>query len=377
MQSTQEIALKAFLDYSLGADHMFVPEKFKKGKGHREPCDLAFSNDDVTVLFYARSSGEGLDQQMEHNLRQAEGYLRLWQTDQTQYVLKGNYSSSGRAFVRYRNVKCLVVLSVVSRRCGLIIHKCEEMSAAGPHHLYASIPEHLLLWLAQVGGSVVDIILIIGSMIDGGHLPLDDEARYELLKDYTADHIRRCFSTARLNDPPGNYRPSSADDVEFIRRTLVGMRCATVYRGSSGRAVANRIFADMSLWEYRRLALAADQAIRMSGPNFEMYTIGLLKGGESGNYDIVIATINARARNTPEVVSEVSKLHSTQHPNAAVFVFGYLNDEYDVRVPLFVIPPLSPPPMQVTKLIGLLTSPEGRPTTMLWRLRACATRSKV
>ena len=81
MQSDQEALIYQLIERSLGGFALFIPHKWKKGNGVREPADAVWLLNNVVVFFYfhetAKSSAEA-DRVIEHNLKQAKGCLRLW-----------------------------------------------------------------------------------------------------------------------------------------------------------------------------------------------------------------------------------------------------------------------------------------------------------
>jgi hypothetical protein len=69
--------MKVFGEFAMGAPFIFVPDKYGKGSGNREPADLVWACNGCVVLIYLTRTGDACRAQL-HNVRQAKGWLRAW-----------------------------------------------------------------------------------------------------------------------------------------------------------------------------------------------------------------------------------------------------------------------------------------------------------
>jgi hypothetical protein len=162
MQSTQETVLEEFMQRSFGAQFLYLPKKYSKGTAHREPADLAWVNSGLVTLFYLTSSTADLDSQIKHNLRQANGYRRLWATKKPTYALRGTNRFGDECFVPYSAVHTLLTILVVSSQCGVRLHTSDTTDIP---YAALTVPEELLHWTSSFGGTIVDLLHIISTFL--------------------------------------------------------------------------------------------------------------------------------------------------------------------------------------------------------------------
>lgn len=344
-QSEQEAALQAFMSNSLGPSRMFHPSDFPKGPGQREPADLAFVNDGLVVLFYAKSNGGKLEEQVNGNFRQASGYLRQWKGGLPKHTLKGFTTSGARAYVPFKKVEHLVIVSVVSCRCGISLRPAEVGSPPGVRIV---VPDVMFFWLAQFGGSIVDFLAICLCSVT----PNDDdpvEVQYEriglVLDQYAKDAHQTAFKFAESTFG----KISSLGNIEFIKQKLDQFFSAISITapGNPKTPAGCRIFGDLSLQQSLSLALIADNIIHASGENFERYCIGM---ASPGNYKFIFSTVNLFARNNKKVMEEILAIQAKE-PEAVIVMYMLIPDQSDPRAPSLIALPSQLPPMQASAFV--------------------------
>jgi hypothetical protein len=247
MQSDQETVLEEFMQHSFGAQHLYVPKKYRKGTAQREPADLAWSADGLVVLFYMTASTKKLKDQIEHNRRQANGYHRLWATNKPQYALKGRNQFGDECSVSYDSVQVYLTLLVVSDECGIDIL---QPITPKTRNAVIVVPEMLLHRVAQFGGSIVDLLTLINiflsSRLEANKKRNDN---FAALSDLVSEYVQYSIKQA---DPEGRYLTGTPQrDYLVLHKYLFDMKVPASVRQafdtSKFREDVSRIFGDLRL----------------------------------------------------------------------------------------------------------------------------------
>jgi len=344
MQSTQESVLEEFMQNSFGAQFLYIPKKFFKGTAPKEPADLAWVANDIAILFYLRSSKEALADQVLHNRKQAAGFHRLWSTNQVRYALRGRNRFGDECFMPYSSLRTYLSILVVSEKCG--IHFAPALTEKIANAVVV-IPEALLHWLAEFGGTIVDLLFLVdaataGTISDGTDVASSSfDGLTALVAKYTSESLSKA-------DPERRYLAGKArHDLVFLSEHLSKMRLpastAGMVEGADARKEISGIFGDFTLTEYASLAVAAETAIQASEPPlFKKWVIIKL---QRIYYSFVIGTMNLGSKNVVEVTDAVLKASRDDAGviDSIAVVYGNVLNANEFRVPLMVtLPPVLP-----------------------------------
>ncbi|MCS5727283.1 hypothetical protein N1028_15415 [Herbiconiux sp. CPCC 203407] len=163
-------------EFSMGAFGLFFPDKYVKGRGVREPADLAWVSRDVLLLLCAQRSGASADVQHRHNIRQLDGWLRVWADDRP---LVGR-NASQEFTILPSEPEAIVLVSVVSANevgCRIVARTPRAHVANDERVLIeVLVHERVLLRLASLGGTALDLadLFLLASAASAGELALDD-----------------------------------------------------------------------------------------------------------------------------------------------------------------------------------------------------------
>jgi hypothetical protein len=343
MQSDQETVLEEFMQHSFGAQHLYVPRKYRKGTAQREPADLAWSADGLVVLFYMTASKGKLADQIEHNRKQAMGYHRLWATKRPEYALRGRNRFGDECSASYDSVQVYLTLLVVSDECGIDIL---EPITPQIRNAVIVVPEMLLHWVAEFGGSIVDLLTLINiflsSRLEANKKRNDD---FAALSHLVSEYIQYSIKQA---DPEGRYLTGTPQHDYFVlHKYLSDLKVpASVGHGfntPASREAVSRIFADLRLIEYATLAAVAETAITASEPPTFKNSIVLKTRGHY--YTFVVATLGMRSSNFLEVARvalEASRNEAGEVDSICVF-YVTVADVNEYRLPFMLsLPPKLP-----------------------------------
>lgn len=343
MQSDQETVLEEFMQHSFGAQQLYVPRKYRKGTAQREPADLAWSADGLVVLFYMTASKGKLADQIEHNRRQAIGYHRLWSTNKSQYALKGRNRFGDECSASYASVQVYLTLLVVSDECGIDIL---EPITPQIRNAVIVVPEMLLHWVAEFGGSIVDLLTLINiflsSRLEANKKRNDD---FAALSHLVSEYIQYSIKEA---DPEGRYLTGTPQrDYLVLHKYLSDMKVPAsigqAFDTPKFREEVSRIFGDMRLIEYATLAATAETAIAASEPpTFKKWIVLKTK---RHYYTFVVATLHMGSSNVSDVarVALEATRNEVGEVDAICVFYGNIADINEYRLPLmFSLPPKLP-----------------------------------
>lgn len=328
---------------SFGAQFLYIPKKYRKGTAHREPADLAWVTDDFVVLFYLRSSSESLESQIKHNRNQAAGYHRMWASGKPAYALRGKNRFGDECFVPYDKAPMKAAMLIVSSKCAP--HFLEPLTSKRPNAVLV-LPELLVHWVAEFGGTIVDLLLLINIYLARfSALPPSSNQAFEAMLILTQQYVHESLSKA---DPDRAYLSGGAlQDYRFIFEHLSHMKLSA----NSGRAVADQkgregisgLFGDFMLGEFASISAGAEKAIRASEPpTFKKWVVLKITGNY---YNFVIGTVHMGSNNFLEAATaalEACKAESGQ-PESIYIQYGNVLDSNEYRSPLmFGIPQVLP-----------------------------------
>lgn len=158
--SLQEQVLRELIPLSFGAPFIFEPDVYRKGSGVREPSDLAWVGRDVVFLFAAQQSATAYDKQVQHNMRQLEGWLRMWALGPK---LTGRNEWLTFA-LEPADVEHIVLVSVVHGEAAsmeLLPRPPKTSSLESKVLARVAMPDLVLVDLARRGGSAADLADLI------------------------------------------------------------------------------------------------------------------------------------------------------------------------------------------------------------------------
>lgn len=239
---------------SLGAYSVFEPQTYRKGNSTREPADLAWSSSDAVILFYMQAGGRSQAKHDRHNLRQMEGWMRAWFNGEP---LTGRNDS--RAFsIAFAEVKTVLLVSVSGDPAAEMIvapfvkTKSDRVNATVM--AMVSIPEEVLLRLAQLGGAAIDLAdLVLRVAAQNGRASKTEAVDY--LADQRQWSMNRALASKRLRwdrdtdldnwvymtiamglrrtYPEGASPPTHFDafnDLDWESSALLALLCADAFR---------------------------------------------------------------------------------------------------------------------------------------------------
>jgi hypothetical protein len=342
MQSPQETVLEELMQRSFGAQFLYAPRKYRKGNAHREPADLAWVTDDLVILFYLCASSDSLEAQTQHNQTQAAGYHRLWATGRSDYALRGRNRFGDECFVSYSRVKNYLTVLVASKECG--IHFAEPLTTRIGNAVIV-IPDQLVLWVAEFGGTMVDLLHIIDSYLVHADTNTSNDSSFAYLRALASKYVTESLEKA---DPEGTYLSGVAlQDYLFISQHISRMRIPAEFGGAiqdtKGRNLIAGVFGDLALIEFASLAAGAEKAIRASDPPaFKKWVVLKIQGLY---YSFVIGTVHMGSRNFMEATQ--AALNACKNESGeidSIYVqYGNVLDANEYRAPLlFTLPPKLP-----------------------------------
>lgn len=155
MQSKQEELAKLFCELATGAPFVFVPEKYGKARGQREPADLVWACNGCVVLIYLCRK-RTIQKAQEHNIAQAKGWLRAWRN--LGQVLRGR-NRYGEIAISANDSEYphVVILSVIECEGTVAEYHHRETVALGVT-MYATVPISAIRDWSLRRASMLDIL---------------------------------------------------------------------------------------------------------------------------------------------------------------------------------------------------------------------------
>lgn len=372
------------MERSFGAPFFYIPKKYTRGRGKapKEPADLAWIKDDLTVLFYLhRSNTNTIEKQINHNIRQANGFVGQWKRNETTLPLKAQ-NSFGKTETKYfEDTKQLIIVSVISANCGVSIVQTDSKDKYTKHltdQLVINMPETLIEKLADLGGTIVDMLKIIKVYLTiwpekdippdiGKQLLLECLQRYEqnavnallnkeikitpITDDYTPTMEAKALRIMCI--------PKNNQQYQTIRNTLSTMKHRSNYKDvadkKAHREIVTNFFSDLSLAELVELVERSAQVIQMSQPpTFETSHIMRFEH----YYNFVVACLNTADQDFMAKGIEIDSIASNNNsePDAVVVTYANVMNANDYNVPLLFQIPEYPKDSQASALAQEITA---------------------
>jgi hypothetical protein len=346
MQSVQESILEEFMQRSFGAQNLFIPKKYSKGGATREPADLAWVCEDFIALFYMKGTNETLDRQVEGNRKQAKGFHRMWATTNPSYALRGVNRFGDECFERYNEKQPLIHFLIVSNKCG--VFRTTQITNVRPN-LVLVIPDQLLHWISEFGGTMTDLLMLIKTFTEG--LLSEDvtsENAFSRLKQHTISYIEDSLST--IETTPFYLTRDAQFDFIFIYEMLSRMRLPSnigteIYAKDAKkfRKLAGCIFGDLTLPEFASLAVVSKMVLDESSPPIFKKSVKVKIAFKV--YSFVIYTCDFQDINFTVRIDEVIKLLKNEQGLVDGISIQYANcmGVTDYRIPFSItFPPVLP-----------------------------------
>lgn len=298
MNSDQERLVHRFCQSSWGAPYLFAPDEYTKGNARREPADLVWLANGVSILMYMEG-GSSLEKADAHNLKQASGWLRAWRAGRP--LVGGN--SFARFSIPFNPATKLVIISVVRDPLDQVRFHDEVARQFGePVGLVVSISESLLEEAAIWGAGPVDILDIL-FISRQSNVPEASGQEY-MHAQYAA--------AARLADPQFSWAGNDHGGViAGAKRVLFDLRNAHFARhGTTYERVPQHIFNDLALVHYLRVVCALGECLKAIKSTSEVEirnvklgvyscTIGVMKEfSDAGKDAILKATMETATANS-------------------------------------------------------------------------------
>jgi hypothetical protein len=332
MQSHQETVLEHLMSHSFGTTEIYVPTKIRKGKGgHREPADLAWINNDTAILFYMNRSVHAFKKQADHNVRQANGFLRLWATAQPLNALRGKNRFGTVGYFPWASIRNIFLVSVVSGNVGFAHHQDPMYLARYPDKrvLCCSMNEKAIGRLASLSASIVDFVSLI-----------ENHSANEMLSIEDIDDYVDWYSTVGYQELTRYLaKTGQTSDAIAVTRYLNILKPASP-EGIILNGPLRKLFCDLSLYDRSCIVATTLQAIEASGPpNFHgmvaIYTPFCW-------HQIICVAASIANSGVDEFLKELlEKRSEPQHRETVVIWWGNLIHALDHRSPTMLLDPIA------------------------------------
>lgn len=208
------------------------------------------------------------------------------------------------------------------------------------------IPDQLLHWIADFGGTVVDLLYLIDVFPRlATSVNLTNEEGFNFLYAITQKYVEESLDIA---DRHRQYLSGSREeDYAFLWTYLSRMRNAPVEKKSEGLQrggeILSGLFDDMTLRDYAALVTCAAKVIDMSEPpDFKKWAVLNTIGT---HYVFVVCTVNIGSSNTSKVFEtavEACKNKNGEH-KAVLVAYANIANANDYRSPMLIaLPPALP-----------------------------------
>jgi hypothetical protein len=355
MQSTQEETIERFMRDSFGAQNLFVPKKTHRNK---EPVDLFWYSDGLLILFFLQASRHGPGKQVQHNLKQAAGFRRQWGKGMSTDALRGQNRFGDECLVPFGAVKRLINVSVISSRSGVIFHGRTKGQLS---EISLSIPDLLIQWTAEVGGTVVDLIQVIlkVAVAKPPRQVLSERVDMDRLTNEWTRHAAAIYRMpsqhkAVLSGIAGQDRMAVS---QFIGHMRMPSTAGSAMESKEDRQIVSRIFADMSAKDFFHVSALAALTIQQTEP--PLYKYSLIGKTVGLHHNFVVAALNVQSSGTfeakgNEAVSIASDSDGIQRD--VVVIYGHTVDGFDYRSPMLILlPKVRPTPQAHVTFDSLLS----------------------
>jgi hypothetical protein len=356
-RSNQESSIEFLAQYSCGAPFFFLPEDYRKGKsGKREPADLAWVDDELVVLFYLTESAEDIEKQIQHNLRQARGYRRLWRSRDTRYVLRGKNRFGDKCEVAFSDVAHHLTILIVSCNCSVIA--LPGVFSEGPTIVVSNA---VMILLARGNATLVDMLTYFGKVLrnpDSRQFMRDDPKSSDfaiaVFQEYLAEQriIANVDQTMSSEDRLEHRR--TFDELMLLRVPTHSPPMTQIYtKFASSHNAVSRLFGDFRLSDSAILTHAVVKALREAeAPSFTRWAISAVLSGVHYPFAIVAARFSTEV----ELRLVVRAFQRLEGPDGIVhgFVLAFFSEGENYRTPTMSWIRQLPAERQVIQALGLL-----------------------
>ncbi len=262
--SFQEDVISDLTGFTLGRRFLFRPDDYRKGRGTREPADLAWHCRDTIVLMYMTQTLRGWKEDTKHNLRQANGWMRVWR-DGGRFLTGSN---EAEAFsVRHNGGLATVVLSITAdASLDSIVDDPTAAKTMGVD-LCATVSESFIRRFAERGGGISDLVALLVSWpkVKRQVAALTDVEWFETFRSLSLDRAAK-MAEWRAPDVLPSY-------LDLATRYVRGLREVPTTGSSSADQEANALFADFSFSEQFQLLFTigrASELVRAGAPHVRL-----------------------------------------------------------------------------------------------------------
>jgi hypothetical protein len=246
--SRQERLIHAFTGLSMGAPFVFHPDNYK---GSDELADVVWACNDCVVLIYAkqvksypnheRNVRKSIEAE-ESNFAQARRWLSDWRSGQR---LRGinSYQSFNLSYNQCRHV---VVLSVIETGASFALMH-DDLATKYGVAICATIPITLIEKLAQVHGSMVDMVNMLDAL-----RRIEKKVSAEEMLEFAQAYYHNALASAKLT----NLESDMTENVELATHLIYRMRLPQPDSTEASNDIyampvdAAKIFNDLSLEQY-------------------------------------------------------------------------------------------------------------------------------
>lgn len=337
LDSHQETILEELMQNSFGAQYLYVPQRYLRGSGNDQPCDLAWFGNGVLVLFYLTSGKKSLEKQDEHNLKQARRWRRYWAQKPDQPLI-GINRFGDQLNVTSKDVQLMVSISVVSHRSGIAFHDLNNKKQLG---YTCTIPDQLIHAVSAFHGTVIDLLGIILSYSQNfrRHVVRHTATGPDRLSLIVEKQTQKIVNALKSG---GHEDDKARADFDFVYKILDLNRLPAsvgekLLASATGREQTATFFCDMSALDYIMVAKAALAAIAQTNGgklSITTMTTGL-------HLDWVIFATSIRARNMVNQFEESQKsIASLNKGHLPQIIYGYDLEGAEYRSPMmYCLPP--------------------------------------
>lgn len=263
LASQQESVLEELMQSSFGAQHLFAPDRYQKGSGNDEPCDLLWFSNGVLVMFYMTSGRKSIEKQDEHNLKQAHKWNKYWSRCPTT-VVNGTNRYGDKLELQRNQVRLVASISVISHDVGIVFHQ-QAKSTNSLVGLTCTIPESLIHFISHFHGTVIDLLQIILKYSNNliGHITRHTRSGPDRLRSIVEKHTAATLFSLQQESPNTSIKK---EDFDFVYKILDINRLSAdignkLGLDQSGREHISQYFCDLSAMDYIVIAKCALAAI--------------------------------------------------------------------------------------------------------------------
>jgi len=310
--SQQEAFVATIAEASLGAPFLFEPDQYRTGSGLREPADLAWVCRRTVFLFNMTAGKKSPDHQIEHNMKQLLGWLRIWSSGRS---LTG--TNQWQSFsINVDDVDQIVLLAIVSSSrepafAKFLWDKVRSKRNTAEKKLVAAValPEAVLMDLAQRGGSALDLADYLAQL---STLPgVRAEGALQLLEEQNRSAVSRARAVAG-----SHTRPEEATNLAW--RVIMAVRqmpAAAVHRRKVLPGLT--VFNDLDWEDTTRLivALADCTELVRNVPVGEIGPISSTLTVDAGNYFFIVEAADlAKVQESSQNGIRIFGKHQSREP---------------------------------------------------------------